>query len=169
MHFRFFLCCQFPWHCVRSVCRGRDGQSNCHKKRIIGSLSIFVCLAGLEHLFRGTWLVSQMWVHYINNNHPISYSSLVYDMMLQHAILYDTTIWNIYLNGKVNEDGFYHHYLTSRNTSTTHWCQVRKKCKVRYDRKVKIGIFWSKRLCNPFTQKLGLEAQFGRSNNKSYW
>ena len=57
------------------------------QKRIIGLLSIFVCLAGLEHLFRGKWLVSHMWGHYINNNHPISYSSLVYDVMLQHAML----------------------------------------------------------------------------------
>ena len=38
---------------------------------------------------------------------------------------------------------------------------------MRYDRKVKIGIFWSKRLYNPFNQKLGLEAQFGSSDDKS--
>ena len=32
---------------------------------------------------------------------------------------------------------------------------------------MKTGIFWSKRFYNPFTQKLGLEAQFEISDGKS--
>ena len=38
--------------------------------------------------------------------------------------------------------------------------QARKKGEASNDNKVKTGCFWSKRLYNPFTQKLGLEIQF---------
>ena len=43
-------------------------------------------LAGLYRLFWGKWLTAQMWAHYINNNHPILYASLVDAVMLYHAV-----------------------------------------------------------------------------------
>ena len=54
----------------------------------------------------GKWLTAQMWACYINKNHPLSDSSLVDYVMLHHSMSYDTTLRNLYLNGKVNNEGF---------------------------------------------------------------
>ena len=51
--------------------------------------------------------------------------------------------------------------------STLNCYQVLKKGEARNKRKANIGYFWSKRLYNPFTQKLVLEAQFGSSDDES--
>ena len=58
--------------------------------------------------------------------------------------------------GKVNEKGVCHHCVTGKHMSTIYCYQVFKKIEARYYRKC----VWSESLCNPFTQKLGLEAQF---------
>ena len=68
----------------------------------------------------GKLLKAQMWDHYINKNHHISDSSLVDAMMLNHDVSYDPTICHIYLYGKVNDEGVFHHFTTGKNTSTLH-------------------------------------------------
>ena len=40
MQLRSCICRQFPWHCVRQLCQGRDGWRNFRQKRRIGSLLI---------------------------------------------------------------------------------------------------------------------------------
>ena len=44
------------------------------------------CLAGLYPLVQGKWLTDHIWDPYINNNHFLSDSSLVDDMMLHHSV-----------------------------------------------------------------------------------
>ena len=63
----------------------------------------------------GKWLTDQMWARYINNNHPFSDSSLVDAVMLHHAVSYDPTLRNLYLNGTLIDEGIYHHFLTGKN------------------------------------------------------
>ena len=108
-----------------------------------------------------------MWDHYINNNHILSDYPLVGDTKLHHAVSYDLTLRNLDLYGKVNDEGVYHNFLTGNNMSTLCCYQVCKKCEARNDHKLKAVYFWSKRLYNPFTQKLGLEGQFESSDDKS--
>ena len=79
-----------------------------------------VCLAGLNRRVWGKWLKSQMWSRYNNNNHPLSYASLVDATILHHDMSYDSTLQNIELNGKLNDELVYHHYATGKNTSTIH-------------------------------------------------
>ena len=44
IHIKCCLCCQFPWHCVKSVCQRVDGQRNCRQKHRMGSsLIVFAC------------------------------------------------------------------------------------------------------------------------------
>ena len=118
-------------------------------------------------MVRGKWLTAQMWAHYINKNHPLSDSYIVYAVMLHHDVSYDPTLRHLDLYGKVNDRGVYHHFVTYNNTSILHCYQVRKKGEARNFHKVKTGYFWSKGLYNPFTQNLGLEAQFESSDNES--
>ena len=80
-----------------------------------------------------------MWARYIKKNYPLSYLSVVYAVMLYHDVSYDQTLRNIYLDGKVNDEGIYYHFLTDKNTSTIHCYKVRKKGEARYDRKANTG------------------------------
>ena len=86
--------------------------------------------------------------------------------MLHHDVSYDPTLLHLDLNGKVNNKGVYHHFVTGNNMSTLHCYQVRKKGEARNDHTLKTGCFWSNRLCNSFTHKLGLEGQFEISDEK---
>ena len=111
--------------------------------------------------------MDQMWAHYINENHPLSDSSLVDTVMLHHTVPYDPTLQHVYLDGNVNDEGFYRHLVTGKNISTIRCCHFCKQGEARNDHKLKTGCFWSRRLYNPFTQKLGLEMQFEGSADKS--
>ena len=113
------------------------------------------------------WLTAQTWARYINKNHPLSDSSLVDAVMLHHAVSYDLALRHLDLNGKVNDEGVYDHYLKDNNISTLRYYQFRKKGEARNDHKVNTVCFWSKRLYNTFTQKLVLEVQFESSDGKS--
>ena len=106
-------------------------------------------------MIRGKWLTAQIWDRYINNNHPLSDYSLVDAVMKHHAVSYDQTLRHLDLNGKVNDEGVYNHFLTGNNMSTLHCYQVSKKGEARNDHKVNTGCFWYKRLYNPFTQGFG--------------
>ena len=99
-----------------------------------------------------------MWSHYISKNHPLSYISLVDAVMLHHAVLYNPNLRNLDLDGKVNDEGVYHNFVSGNNISTLHCYQVRKMGEARKEREVKTGCFGSKLLYNTFTQKLDLEA-----------
>ena len=118
-------------------------------------------------MVRGKLLTANMKAHYINKNHPISDSPLVDTVMLYYAVSYDPTLRHVDLIGKVNDKGVYHHFLTGNNLSTLQCYQFFKKDKTRYEYNVKTGCFWYKRLYNPFTQNIGLEAQFERSYGES--
>ena len=74
---------------------------------------------------------------YINKNHPISDYSLVRTVMLHHAVSYEPTLWHVYLERKVNDEIFYHHFVTGNNTYTLHCYQGRKSREERNDHKVK--------------------------------
>ena len=111
-------------------------------------------------MVQGKWLVSQMWAHYINKNHPLLDYSIIAVGMLHHAASYDLTLQHLYLRGKVNDEGVYHHFLTGNNMSTLHCYQVHKKGEARNGHRFNTGFFWSKCLYNTFTQKLGLGAHF---------
>ena len=87
--------------------------------------------------------------------------------MLHHAVLYDPTLRNVELDGKVNNEGVYRHVVIGKNTYPLHFYHVRKKFKSRNYHKVNIGYFWSKRIYNTFTQKIGLEVNFESSDEKS--
>ena len=99
-----------------------------------------------------------MCARYISKNHPLLDSSLVDVVMLHHAVSYDPTLQHLYLRAKVNEEGFYHHFLTGNNMSTLHCYQVHKKDEVRNGHRFNTGCFWYKSLYNAFTQKLRLGA-----------
>ena len=100
-------------------------------------------------------------------NHLLSNSSLVDAVMLHHAVAYDPTLRHVDLYGEVNGEGVYRHFVTSNNASILHFYQVCQKGEARNDHKVKTCCFWSNRLYNPFTHKLGLEAQFEISDDES--
>ena len=68
----------------------------------------------------GKWLTAHMWVHYINNNHPILDSSLVDAVMFHHAMLYDRTLQHVDLDGKVNAEGVYNHFVKGNNAYNLH-------------------------------------------------
>ena len=68
----------------------------------------------------GKWLTAQMWARYINKNHTLSYSSRVDAVILHHVISYDPTLRHVDLDGKVNGEGVYHHFLTGNDMSTLH-------------------------------------------------
>ena len=87
--------------------------------------------------------------------------------MLNHAVSYDLTLRYLDLNVKVNDEGVYHHFVTGKNMPTLLCYKVCKKGEVRNEHKGKTCCFCSKRLCNTFTQKLGLEAQFEISDGES--
>ena len=111
-------------------------------------------------MVRGKWLTDQMWACYINKNRPLSYYFLVGAVMLHHDVSYDPTLRHLDLNGKVNAEGVYHHFVTVKKMSTILFHSVIKRGESINDHKVKAGCFWSKRLYNPFTEKLDLEVQF---------
>ena len=90
-------------------------------------------------MVRCKWLMAQMWDHYINKNHPLSYSSLVDSVMLHHDVPYNLTICQLDLYGKFNDKGFHHHFVTGSNISTIHLYQVRKKGEASNDHKVRTG------------------------------
>ena len=98
-------------------------------------------MSGLERLVRDKWLTAQMWARYINKNHPLSDSSLFDAVMLNHAVSHDLTLRHLDLNGKVNDKGVHHHFM-----STLHCYQVRKKGEARNDHKVNTVCVGSKRL-----------------------
>ena len=108
-----------------------------------------------------------MWAYYINKNHPLSYSSLVDAVMLNNDVSYDPIIQHLDINGKVNGKGAYCHFGTGNNISSIHCYQFHKNGQARNDHKVKTCCFWSNRLYNPFTHKLGLEALFEISDDES--
>ena len=87
-------------------------------------------------------------------------------MILQHTVSYDLTLPHIDLYGKVNDEGVYQYFVTGNNTSTLHCYQVHKKEEAKNYHKVNTGCFWSNSLYNPFTQRLGLEAQFESGDTK---
>ena len=66
---------------------------------------------------------------------------------------------------KVNDKVVYHHFVTGKNMSTLHYYQVLKKGEASNDPKVGTGFFGYKRLYNPFTHNIWLEAQFETSDN----
>ena len=80
--------------------------------------------------------------------------------MFNHDVSYDPTLRHLDLNWKGYEGGVYHTFVTGKNMSTLRRYQFWKYGEASNDHKVKTGCFWSKRLYNPFTQKLGLEIQF---------
>ena len=86
--------------------------------------------------------------------------------MLHHAVSYDPTLRHLDLYGNVNDEGAYQTHLTGKYKYTLHFYQVHKKGESRNNHKVKTCCFWSKRLYNPFTPKLGLEAKFEISDDK---
>ena len=98
-------------------------------------------LAGLYLLVHGKWLMAHRWDYYINNNHILSYSSIVESAMLHHDVSYYPTIWHLDLYGKVNGEGVYHHFVTGKNTSTAQLYHVCKKGESMYGRKVNTGCF----------------------------
>ena len=55
------------------------------------------CLASLYRLVWGKWLTDQIWSRYINKNHPLSDSSLVYDVMLHNTVSKNNQIKITYL------------------------------------------------------------------------
>ena len=112
-------------------------------------------------MVRVNWLTSHMWDRCINKKHPLPYYLLVDTVVLHHAMSYDPTLQHLYLNRKVNDEGFYCHFATVKNMSTLYWYEARN------DHKFNTGCVWSKRLYNLFTQKLGLEVQFKSSDGKS--
>ena len=116
----------------------------------------------------GKWLTAQMWACYINKNHPLSDSSLVDYVMLHHSMSYDTTLRNLYLNGKVNDEGVYHHFVTGNNMSTIHCYQVCQKGETWNYHKLNTVCFWYKCLYNTFTHNLRLEVQFEIIDDESY-
>ena len=65
-------------------------------------------------MVRGKRLTAHMWDRYIKKNHPLSNSSLVDSVMLHHAASYDPTLPHLDLNGKVNGEGVYHHFVTGK-------------------------------------------------------
>ena len=67
-----------------------------------------------------------MWDRYINKNHRISDASLVDAVILKHAVLYNPTLRHIDLNEQINDEVFYHCYLTVKNISTIHLYKVHK-------------------------------------------
>ena len=69
-------------------------------------------------MVRGEWLTAYVWARYINKNHPLSYTSHVDAVMLYHAVPYDLTQRHLEVNGKVNDEGVYHHFMTGNNIST---------------------------------------------------
>ena len=79
---------------------------------------------------------------------------------------YDPTLRHLDINGKVNNEGVYHPFVTGKNMSTLHCYQFYKQDEASNSHKMKTGYFWSKRLYNPFTQKLGLEVHFEISDGK---
>ena len=119
-------------------------------------------------MLQGKWFKNQIWYRYINKNHHLSDYSLIDGMMLHRAVSYDPTLWHVYLYGKVNGEGFYRHFVTINNTSTLHCYYVWKKGEAGNYHKVKTVCFYSKRLYDPFTQNLVLEAQFESSDDESY-
>ena len=78
-------------------------------------------------MVQGKLLTAQMWACYINKNHLLSDYPLVDAGMLQHAVSYYPTLRHLDLNGKVNDEGVYHNFVTDNNRSTLHCYQVRKK------------------------------------------
>ena len=92
-------------------------------------------------MVRGKWLTSQMWDCYINKNNHLSDSSLVDAVMLHRYVSYYSTIRNLELNENVNDEGFYHHFVTGNNMSTLHCYQVCKKGEARNEHKVKQYFF----------------------------
>ena len=99
-----------------------------------------------------------MWDCCINKNHPLLDSSLADFVMLHHAASYDPTLQHLYLRAKVNEEGFYHHFLTGNNMSTLHCYQVHKKGEAKNEHIFNTGCFWYKCLYNTFK---GVPAQDG--------
>ena len=88
-------------------------------------------------------------------------------MMLHHAVSYDLTLRYLDFNVRVNDEGVYHHFLIVNNMSTFHCYQVHKEGEARNYHEAKTVYFRSKCLYNPFTYKLGLEAQNEISDNAS--
>ena len=72
---------------------------------------------------------------------------------------YDLTPRHVDLYGRVNGKGVYCHFVTGNNTSNLHFYQFCKKGETGNYHKVNTGYFCIS-TSNPFTQKLGLEAQF---------
>ena len=56
------------------------------------------CLADLERLVQGKWLVNQVWARYINKNNHISDASLVDAAMLHHSVSTNNIIKITYLS-----------------------------------------------------------------------
>ena len=70
--------------------------------------------------------MAHMWAGYINKNHPFSDASIIDATMLHHVVSHDPTLRHIDLDGNMNDEGVYHHYLTGKNMSTIHCYQVYK-------------------------------------------
>ena len=54
----------------------------------------------------GKWLKTQIWACCINKNHPLSDSSLVDTVMLNHAVSYDPILRHLDFDEKVNDKSF---------------------------------------------------------------
>ena len=80
-------------------------------------------------MVRGKWLTAHMWSRYINKNYTLSDSSLVDAVMLHHTVPYDPTLRHLNLNGKVNNEGVYHHFVTSNNMYTLHCYKLKKRAR----------------------------------------
>ena len=72
--------------------------------------------------------------------------SLVDSVMLHHAVSYDPALRHVDLDGRVNDKGVYHYFVTGNNMSNLNCYQFLKNSEAMNDHKVKTGCFGSKQL-----------------------